>query len=222
MFMYLAFIIRLCTVYNNPLYQYNLSTLKIICLLTIIYAFTVCCLTIWFTKSKSYYGICEGDIAPFIAGLMAIYDMVLSIGTTIAFIRPIRILIKSIFQNTANSTGQNTKSDEQLIPLINISVKYSVLTSIASISTFLLMITIALGYTFAGPIDFFVNMVCMVLMTRYYNDGKYYERFCCGAIKCSNLCLGYCCGYYGENVINLEKEITGSDQVCASKTEMDI
>ena len=54
MFMYLAFIIRICSVHNNPLYQYNLTKLKIICFLTIIYALALCVGSVWFTKGRPF------------------------------------------------------------------------------------------------------------------------------------------------------------------------
>merc|ERR1712130_87490 len=51
-------------------------------------------------------------------------------------------------------------------------------------STFILMSMVGAGYTFIAPIDF---------MTPYYADNIYYDRLCCGVIKCTQICC--CCCY---------------------------
>ena len=50
-------------------------------------------------------------------------------------------------------------------------------------------------------------------MTKYYTKQRYYERLCCGTIKCSEWCLGHCCGYQeGVEELIEERKDTKTDQ----------
>ena len=221
MFMYLTFIIRLYAVYNNPIFHYNHKTLKIICLIILTCTFSIAILVTLTSKPYPYFGTndyiayCHGDIQPIAAALTGLYDICLSIGSMIAFINPLRKVIKSLTQSTNGTDGVSMKSDVN--KLMRAGMKYAILTSIATMSSLLLMVKIALGDGSGAPLDFVVNMVCMVLMTKYYNDKRVYERLCCGAIKCSYCCLGCCCGYH-EDAVGLSENQRRQNEETVSPT----
>ena len=205
MFMYLAFIIRLYAVYNNPLYHYNLLTLKTISIIIIIWAISLYIYMIPTSKAHTISGpdsinicILEPNL---IAGAMALlYDIVFNIGLMIAFINPLRKLIKFILNSKSEENSKVTeKQKQELKPLITTSIKYVVLTTVAFLTTLLSIIVWSAGYTFAAPFDYIVNMICIILMTSYYEKQRYFQRLCCGGIRCIYCCMGCCCGY-NENV----------------------
>ena len=224
MFMYLSFIARLCSVYNNPIYHYNLNILKIFGAFAIIFAVVLCILITIDTEPWTYYGekkyvsFCQVGIPTYMTIINGLYEISFSMGSMIAFLNPLRQLIKSILKSNITK-----KEIDELTPLIKISVKYSILTSIASLSTFLFMISIALGFSFTAPIDFITNMSCMVLMTPYYTNKKIYEKLCCLTIRFSHNCLKCCCGYnqgaFRLNIninikpVNSTSEVTDKDQL---------
>ena len=202
MFMYLAFIVRLYILYDSPIFHYNLFILKIIFILAIVFGTALCILLSLTSEPTTEYGhkhiaFCRADIKPFVAALTGIYDIMFSICTMVAFIVPLRRIIKSTLQSNISEQQKH-----ELTPLIEAGIKYSILTIVASLSTFLFMVTAGLGLDKAPamPTDFIINMICMVLMTPYYNKSKIFEKLCCGIIKCSQCCLGYCCGYHEDAV----------------------
>ena len=223
MFMYLALVIRLYSVYNNPLYNYNLYLIKVTCIALIIYGVILCILFVYnmpiATESNiiengeplpDYVSFCT-PVAPYYAGgLLVLYDFVFNIGLMIAFINPIRKLIKSLFESYESSNEMNKEEKDELTPLINTGVKFAVLVSVSSLTTFVMLMSFVLfGNAALVPFDYNTNIICMILMTPYYNEKRYYERLCCGMIKCSECCLGKCCGYYGDvnGIIKLHREM---------------
>ena len=201
MFMYLAFICRLYLVYNNPIYDYNPMVLKIISILVITYALSLCALHIYATKSIMYHGKeeyivqCKADVNRPATISLGLFDVIFSTGSIIFFVNPLRKIIKSILASDVSKEQRN-----ELNNLIQVGIKYTILTSVASLSSLLFLFAVMAGLALAGPIDFITNMICLILMTPYYNDKDYYSRMCCGTIKCSKLCLGYCCGYSEDTV----------------------
>ena len=213
--MYLSFIIRLSMVYNNSFYEYNSTILRIICVCIIIYGLGCCAGMVLFATpyhpyqhpTKQYISFCQTGGNLWLGALIVLYDMSCCIGSMIAFINPLRKLIKTILmRNTSQEQCRN------LTPLIKIGNKYAILTSVAAISTFMTIMVAALGSHFIAPLDFIANMICMILMTNYYNEGRYYERLCCGIIKCSKPCSSCCCGY-NDGMLSLRDEMSGGNGV---------
>ena len=230
MFMYLAFIIRLFTVYNNPLYNYNINVIKVTCITLIIYGVILCILFVYHLDTISiisgvnengeplpdYVSFCS-PIAPYyVGGLIVLYDFIFNIGLMIAFINPIRKLVKSLLKSYSSSNEMRKEDKDEITPLINTGVKFAVLASVSSLTTFVLLISfVVFTNAYLLPLDYNANIICMILMTPYYNEKRYYERLCCGAIKCSKCCLGKCCGYYGDvdNIIRLKTESESTKNV---------
>ncbi len=73
----------------------------------------------------------------------------------IAFINPIRNLSKSVLDSDVSK-----QQKDDLFPLIRIGIKVAIL----------FMGVATVGLTVLGPIAQIVNMICIILITRYYNE----------------------------------------------------
>ena len=204
MFMYLSFIIRLFMVYNNPIYTHfcNLNILKIISLLMIIWGLIIIILALITSKPYTEHGnhhdyiaYCNPNFNQIAVFLVGLYDFVFSIGTMIAFINPLTKVVRSML-NQDITIEQRDKLDQ----LIDIGKRYVILTCIASLSTIILLIVLSQGLAPLAPWDYITNMICMILMTKYYNDRTFYQRLCCLAIKCTDWCVWHCCGYTNDTM----------------------
>lgn len=201
MFMYLAFIIRLYIVYNNPMYHYNVTFLKIGAISVISCSLFLCISTSYTSKAYTLYGnkpyiiLCKPGLSPFTTIGAGIYDIIFGIGSMIAFINPLRKLIKP-----ALNMDISTEQRETLNELIHIGTKCFILSTVTACSTLLFMLLLVMELSLFAPLDYVTNMICMVLMTMFYNDKLYFERLCCVAIKCSDRCLNHCYGYSKDNV----------------------
>lgn len=224
LFMYLAFITRLYTVYNNPIYHYNLAMLKVLCISAITFTLTLCILTLFLNDPQPLslgrnQGIimatCITQTEPYIVAANGLYDVIFSIGSMIAFINPLRNIIKSVLRATDISMEHRKKLDE----LIHKGMKYFILVTVSSLSTSGLMFVIAIGLPELTPVDLVINIICLALMTPYYNKGRYYERLCCGMIACtSKCCLGCCCGY-NQIAVDLSKVMVDIENPKDEKVE---
>ena len=228
MFMYLALIIRLYSVYNNPLYNYNLNMIIVTCAALIIYGVILSILFVYNLRIATisdvnengeplpdYVSFCSPVPEYYLAGLVVLYDVVFNMGLMIAFINPIRKLIKSVLRSYNSSNGMRKEEKDELAPLINTGVKFAVLASVSSLTTFILLISfVVFENAVLVPFDYNANIICMILMTPYYNDKRYYQRLCCGMIKCSKCCLGKCCGYYGDvvDIVKLDREMEANEK----------
>ena len=201
-------------VYDNPIYRYNFTILKLMCLFIIFCGLLLClgfALTItpyapYQHPTKKYISFCESGLSLWLGALIGLYDVICCIGSMIAFINPLRKLIKSILMTETTEEQRN-----DLRPLIKTGVKYAILTSATAISTFIMLLVSSLGCVWFGALDFVINMICMVLMTSYYNEARYYERLCFPVIKCSKCCAWFCCGY-NEDLVALEDAVNKSTQ----------
>ena len=124
----------------------------------------------------------------------AIYDIIFSISSFIAFINPIKQMIKSLL-----STGDHNETiiqmKREITKLMHLGVRYAVLCFIITFTTILSVAAIAIKLSECIPIGWIVNMLCLILMTRYYTNGRLYENLCCCVINCGYCCMGCCCNY---------------------------
>ena len=205
--MYLSFIIRLYAVYNNPIFRYNSKILKFICIIIVVWGLFIAIATAitiepypYYSDNHSYIKFCKPDIPALSAYAFTLYDIIFSIGSMIAFINPLRNIIKSLISAANSIDGKLNDTKHEINKLMHIGIKYAILTFVASFTTILMMINLALGINPHIAIDWVTNMVCMVLMTKYYDDKVFYERLCCGAIGSSYCCMKCCCGYNKETM----------------------
>eukprot|EP01084_Bolivina_argentea_P174535 302323_1 len=218
MFMYLVFIIRLHSVYNNTPYQYNGILLIMICVFIILISITINTLiiisvkTFYYSSNRHHYIVsCGAEIDEYIIFLIALYELTLAIGSVIAFIVPLQNVVKSI-----QSAETNYALKLKLKRLRNVGRKNAILTWMATLSTLLLMAALATGYLIVAPFDYVINMICMVLMTPYYKDSYYYNKICCGIIKCSGCC---CICFCGDSKLNDECSLELDDGQIVTKTK---
>ena len=109
----------------------------------------------------------------------------------------------------------------KLNSLVQISIKYFILTSVASFSSLLFITIVVIGFVLVAPLDYITNMVCLMLMTPYYNRGQYYEKICCLTIKCGNYCLGYCYRYTRDKMRSGESNVNNDmKEICATVTNI--
>ena len=210
----LAFIIRLYVVYKGSIYQYNAKILVSIGIITILYPFAFLIVTYnvviphmaIFGDSNDYLIRCAPDVEatpkyPFAIG--ALYDIGFSISFMIAFINPLRKMIKDTKDGSSNK-------------LIESGMKCAILVSVASFTSIINAFAVASGHNVFLAVDHITNIICLMLMTKYYRKNNYYSKLCCGAIKFSKWCMACCCCYKNdENVIKLANMVS----VARKKTE---
>ena len=202
MYMYLVFITRLHIVYKSSAYAFKPIKLKIISIFIIIICFVINIITsIVQTTYSEYYqhkyipsdigAICKADTYIITVGLIVLLDMTFAIGTIIVFLSPLRKIVRHLTQRNNNLSPQVKRSMKRLMA---VGRKFAILAIMAMITTISLMVVFGLtNITALIPLDFLTNQTCMVLMTPYYKDDKYFDRFCCGIIKCSKCCCHWCC-----------------------------
>ena len=99
--------------------------------------------------NKSYVVYCgfEAKLYAFIG--MGLLDVIFSLCTLYAFIRPVQRLIKSILTLTTSDVIK-----EDMITIMQIGVKYTILQCVMSVSTVVLMVLLAMGYLFMASWDY--------------------------------------------------------------------
>eukprot|EP01084_Bolivina_argentea_P309436 535234_1 len=181
LFMYFVFIWRLYIVYTDSTFAYNTAILTIMIIIIILWGFGNAILNVFTTKSviliseKRIY--CTIDMYMPMVGSTVLYDLITCSICCYLFIRPLLWMIK------------NNQNNETMYTLI---VKYTILTFVAVISTFIIFI--AVGVTdLAGlvAIDVTINSFCIFLFNNKYNN--FYNCICCGAIKSGTKCIHCCC-----------------------------
>eukprot|EP01084_Bolivina_argentea_P272733 464435_1 len=189
LFMYLVFLLRLVMVYGSSSYAYNTNCLLIIAIIFVIITLAIIIIHVFAYRvhALGYNGlfiICDGTFNAIATLLVAITDFSAAFGFIAAFLYP-------LWKNV-NLLRKYHATNPRLHSLINIGLKATILTTTAGISTIIVVLIIGLlegktgvffGY-FAAPLEFIVNSLCILLMTPYYSDDKYYRKMCCIMIKC--------------------------------------
>eukprot|EP01084_Bolivina_argentea_P069244 126039_1 len=195
--MYLVFIMRLHYVYNKSKYAYNRRLLEIWSIILIvaevsfgIYGYLE---VFHYNHQFTIFGydviVCQKSHGPILLFFTLSFEIINTITTLFAFIRPLIKIMKSLQVNYENHTNKELK-----YPVI----KTSILTLVASITTlFAIFVSIITDTDTAFIIDIPFNCLCIMLMTNYYS--KWYEKLCCVLIKCIS-------AFYGEQ--NIEENMT--------------
>eukprot|EP01083_Nonionella_stella_P082588 227965_1 len=224
MFMYLVFLIRLYVVYNETAHRYNENVLFGMCVFVVCLSTTInVLLTFDIKPSVSHTSgqiipdavSCSADLSFYLIPLIALYDLGISIVTAVLFIVPLKRSIKTLH---GSGVQINPTVANKLNVLIEVGRKNAILAGTAACTTFILMSLVGMGLSFISSVDFVVNIVCMVLMTPYYPDARYYEKICCGVIQCSKVCC--CCfcgrGITGETLRNMSPSVRSNSKTTAS------
>ena len=204
MFTYLAFLLRLHIVYEGSAYQYNRKLLILLGIIVIIYAsgvsISVFIDTYPYTNAVynpdwNYVMSCVPDpnmIPKRTMITVCLYDLGFSIGFIIAFINPLRKMVK-------HATDQKQSQN-----LIQSGLKCFILVSISVMTTFIMLMVTSAGFTLFHAIDHVTNIICVILMTKYYRKQRIYSKLCCGPIIFTKWCMACCCKYrYHDDIPNL-------------------
>eukprot|EP01084_Bolivina_argentea_P153031 266841_1 len=185
-FLYLMFLYRLYVVYNNPVLGRSTKVLKIVSVLTILWMFAsiIAKFIYHVTDELNIDGnifciVHEKSYNPLVVLIIIPYDLFINIFCCYLFIQPLKNLTKM----------QNDKSTEKFKYLIK---KYTILTLVAVISTFILLFSVLIfqinGFS---AIDGLINSICVMFYTQAYD--KYYGIICCGAERCGSSMIRKCC-----------------------------
>eukprot|EP01083_Nonionella_stella_P299342 1016285_1 len=191
-FLYLTYILRLHQIYGNSAYEYRERSL--VCCAVSVIIMGVASLfvseTLIFTDPIYYDDqddvfpyFCSvmfdfsNDIAMLFVGVIGVYDIIMSVALTIAFVVPLNKVVKGV--------ECNQKVNAQLLYS---GYKYKVLVLVASVTT-LAWIVFAMAEmdvisTILMLLDYVVNPICLLMMTPYYPNNIYYERLCCACTFC--------------------------------------
>jgi len=105
-------------------------------------------------------------------------DFSMNILCVIAFVIPLYKVLRSV-------RGSTTMSYDMTLNMKHVGIKVTLLTLVSCLTTLIGLILYTLftfGHVF--PYDWAINSVCLILMTPYYPDHKYYHRLCGLCIKC--------------------------------------
>eukprot|EP01084_Bolivina_argentea_P217400 369120_1 len=183
-FMYLTFILRLHTVYHETQFAYKKIHLISIAVVSVILCILNCLTGIFYiqveriyydnlsfaTHCPSYYPMAQ-------VLFTGICDAIMSAFLLILFIIPLRSMV--LIQK-----GPNIQT---VYNLLYLAIKSMILTSVAILSTVIFLTSLLIfNSLMLGFSDMFLNSICIVLMTPYYDDDKYYKKLCCLSLKVSN------------------------------------
>ena len=205
-------LIRLYYLCNNAITHYNRTIFNGTRLIMVIYGISIWILTLYFVDELRYnhgnnYVVCQSVMEQvpesLIAVLFRLFGLIFSFGFVFIFIGPVRKLIKSVIVS-----GISWQNKDGLTPEVKAGVKHSILTTIAALSTLMMLMIFATGYTIFQPIDFIINMIVILLVTPYYLEQSYSDGLCCGAM--SYIRDSRCCDGYQENGLELMTTNDGS------------
>eukprot|EP01084_Bolivina_argentea_P223801 378592_1 len=188
-FMYLLFLLRLYKIYGDSQYSYNVNHLIIIAVLSVVWNAINCVngsifVDIEVTRydNVSFAIHCQIHWPLWHLLSCGILDVTMSIIFLFAFIQPLISVIKL-------QISSDQMVEIQSNGLMNIGRKAFILTSITSLTTLFMLITVLFTASVSlSSIDCVVNCICIMLMSPYYSDKKYYQSLCCLPIKCINKC----------------------------------
>ena len=179
--MYIMFLMRLHIVYDTSTYAYNPRLLIMMSVLIILAQIgTGIYGSITFVRYMYTVNVFEREIVTcattldiwFMAMLIP-SETIIAIGLLIAFIIPLYKLLKSMKDQPENVSQGIRQS----------AIKLTILTAIALISSILSHpVSVLTKSTVVYGIDIPLNMLCVMLTTRYYS--RLYKTICCGVIKC--------------------------------------
>jgi len=139
--------------------------------------------------------------------LIMIWDFAMNILCVLAFVYPLHKVLRSV-------RGSTTMSYEMTLKMKHVGIKVGILTFVSCITTIIGLIlytSMTFGHVF--PYDWAVNSVCLMLMTPYYPDRKYYNRLC-------GLCIKCCFAKYKNVALALkEQHMNGSQNKTAGTNE---
>eukprot|EP01084_Bolivina_argentea_P283761 486079_1 len=188
--MFTVFCLRLYSIYDQSAFRYSSKCILFFLILIWCYGIMAISITIYLVESinfdyghpnyPNWCGSADESIYAIIGALTTIQDLIAAVGFLFAFWRPLRSTFKTMQASDGLSGGTNKTQRK----ILYAGTKTTILTLVATFSTLLfLTLTASMSGIFSIP-DQTINNVCLLLMTAYYPDKKYYQKICCWCIKC--------------------------------------
>ena len=181
--MYYLFLFRLHTSYKTSFFAYNVKYLIIIGIIsTITVIINIVNVIIFFQVKGFYYdeyvfAVHFNSHYPFwVIMLAGGPDAIISMLFIYLFIKPLKTVIANI--------GRTSETEDGITEIYNAGIKALVLTTMCITTTLILSLTILFTNTLIIlPIDSVINCICIMMMTPYYSEQRYYQRLCFLAIS---------------------------------------
>ena len=172
MFMYLVFIYRIYVVYSNPFYGYNIKVIFVLGMTVLIWSIISTTITSIFTTGERVdingHWFCIGKVTIGLVISTLLFDFIISTLCLFLFIRPLLSLRKT-----------QGIEDQDKIKMYRVILKYTILSMVAILSTFMILVFIAV-YDLTGliTIDIVINSMCIMHFNQRYNK-SYKILYCC-------------------------------------------
>merc|ERR1712232_188530 len=163
-FMYCLFVLRLKIIYGQSFFAYQVKTLYLLMAVIIIYSLGLI-VTTWLTLSSfvaqyeqnSNLQECHAEWPVGITESQVLLDLIANALCCYLFIRPLR----SLLQTKVDNSAETQKDREEMYVILR---KYSILTLTAVISTFALLMLVAITLIPAfAAIDIVINCFCIMM-----------------------------------------------------------
>eukprot|EP01083_Nonionella_stella_P070355 188182_1 len=184
---YQGFIMRLYHVFNRNRSGHAIND-KILASYGILIAMLYSVLCIWgyldlqhdvYSFDNARTTVCKKTLSVLYLICSLSVDVTNTIVLLVAYITPVMKIIKSLkIEFSAHHVGRDFR-----YPVTKISI-LTLVATVSSIAAHVISMTTTTYIAFV--IDIPINVLCVMLMTPYYS--RWYDKLCCGLIKCSELC----------------------------------
>ena len=157
---------------------------------------------------------------------VAVTDLVGTLCTVGMFIRSLDRVIKACENQEQNYNPAQKKS---LRKMVYIGSKYKILVLFSSCTTWASILSYMAGYTeIALPVTalvYFLDPLCLALMTEYYPSDMYYERLCCLCVVCCDRgkrsYTSHASDVHDDKSVDLDSTVVQSSQAPSIPTSLD-
>lgn len=188
LFIYYAYELRLYLVYQGTKYERKKCTRILLPVILTIWGLLM---VVWSLEGGGVSiigafptwmldGRCEGiPQAPYLLSFLG-FDFGCGLMYVIFFIIPIRDVIRSVQGSKLNVQKQSKLSKK----MIAVGLKVTILSAVVWVSTLVNFVIFGATGLPLINIDYCVNSLCLILMTPYYPDHKYFYKWCKCCISC--------------------------------------
>ena len=237
---YLIFALRLHLVYDGSPYEIGKNKLICTSVFLIIYTFAIVIVYIVLigiepdngfnndahddgfdvdfvdVSNSEYFNLCKTIAPEWYASLIGGVDFLVNVVYVILFVIPIRKLAKSI-----NLSSRSLDDKDRLIgKMLVIGIKVYILSLVLFLTTLVAIGIYLATYIAVFSVDQIINITCLILMTPYYPNRKYYLRLCCCCIFCCDR-KGYTKRKYYSGEIDLESGEERGAEASMMNSQMD-
>lgn len=159
----------------------------------------------FFDKAHNGVYVCDArGIPAWFVIFWVFFDVAVTCGFVILFVRPIRALVRRINKNSKASSSKKTHLSDKVI---SYGKQIAILCSVISTSTIIFSFLWAVPNINLFSVDDLINTIALLLMTPYYPQTTYYQRLC-------KLCI-FCCDRKGITIRGnvLEKQLAQATEI---------